>query len=196
MLSISRRETGDDTMNVGAGFHRAADWIGARLTPAVDFTAKAASKIPLKVVDVICRLALAVLSALTAPIHFAVSASIGAIFGASYACYKIHQKAKEKAAPQNDSCCAPGAKPTCAQGFYDYLSNVKTPVLISTAVTAVYIGHHLHASPFFVAFCGVPLGFYTGKEIVEGLASLPSIKGRAKKIKAPKPVPAACCHRT
>lgn len=111
------------------------------------------------IVELVCRIALAVFAAIMNFEVFAISAGIGVSLGIAYALYK-NIIAKEKIAVGL-------ARPTCAQGFFDYLSGVSCPPLVSTIVTAVFIGGHMHHSPFYIGFCGVPFGVWVGTQVTQ-----------------------------
>lgn len=110
------------------------------------------------VVELVCRLALAVFAAILNLKLFAITVGVGAVLGISYALYKNII---------NEPIEVGLARPSCAQGFFDYLSGVKCPPLVSTVITAVFIGGHMHHSPFYIAFCGVPFGVWLGTQATQ-----------------------------
>ena len=115
------------------------------------------------VVELICRVALAIFAAILNLKVFAISASIGFSLGVGYAVYKnIIDEPIEVGL----------ARPSCAQGFFDYLSGMRCPPLVSTIITAVFIGGHMHHSPFYIGFCGVPFGVWLGTQTAQVMWNL------------------------
>lgn len=109
-----------------------------------------------KKVEMVCRIALAIFAVIINFKVFAISAGIGVIIGIAYVVYK-KVKNEEDAVGQ--------ARPSCAQGFFDYLTGIQCPPLVSTIITAVFIAGHMHHSPFYIGFCGVPVGIWVGTQI-------------------------------
>lgn len=150
-------------------------------TPVENCCAPPKSQRFLTAVETICKVALSIFAAYVSPLYFSVSALAGILAGMGYAIYKICSK---------DPILQGDARPSCAQGFFDYLSGIRCPRLASAVITAVFIAGHMYHSPFYVAFCGVPIGFFVGSQI--------TIKGWNlgskvfKKIEAP-PQRRSCC---
>jgi hypothetical protein len=109
-------------------------------------------------VELICRIALAIFAAILNLKLFVITASIGFALGVAYTVYKNIVKEPLEVGL---------ARPSCAQGFFDYLSGIRCPPLISTIITAVFIGGHMHHSPFYIAFCGVPFGAWLGSQATQ-----------------------------
>lgn len=109
-----------------------------------------------KKVEMVCRIALAIFAAIINFKVFAVSAGIGVTIGIAYVVYK-KINGGEDAVGQ--------ARPSCAQGFFDYLTGIQCPPLVSTIITAVFIAGHMHHSPFYIGFCGVPVGIWMGTQV-------------------------------
>ncbi len=108
-----------------------------------------------KTIDMICRIALGILSAWIAPQAFAVSLLIGIVGGILYTF--AARKYAELALPTGDS------KPVCAQGYMDFLSQVRFPPAIASIATTAFIATHIRHDPFFfIPFCGFFLGFGLG----------------------------------
>lgn len=110
------------------------------------------------VVELICRIALAIFACVINFKLFAIAAGVGAAAGVLYTVYKNIVK---------DPIEVGLARPSCAQGFFDYLSGIRCPPLVSTVITAVFIGGHMHHSPFFIGFCGVPFGVWAGTQVTQ-----------------------------
>lgn len=107
------------------------------------------------IVELVCRVALAIFAAIINLKLFAISSGIGVVIGVAYAIYKNILKEPLEVGL---------ARPSCAQGFFDYLSGLRCPALVSTVITAVFIGGHMHHSPFYIGFCGVPFGIWLGSQ--------------------------------
>lgn len=101
------------------------------------------------IVDLVCRVALALFAAILNIKLFIAFTGIGVGLGLGYIAYKKILNEKIEIG---------FARPTCAQGFFDYLSGMRCPPLLSTVVTAVFIGGHMHCSPFYIGFCSIPFG--------------------------------------
>lgn len=113
----------------------------------------------LKRIDTICRVAIGVFSAFIAPTYFAISFAIGFVSGAVYAATRYFQN--KPMFPEGTS------KPVCAQGYMDFLTGMRFPPVVGTLATTAFIAAHARHDPkFYVPFCGVALGFLTGREIV------------------------------
>lgn len=110
------------------------------------------------VVELICRLALAIFAAVLNFKLFAISAGAGVALGITYTVYKNIVK---------EPIAVGLARPSCAQGFFDYLSGIRCPAIVSTVITAVFIAGHMHHSPFYIAFCGVPFGVWVGSQATQ-----------------------------
>lgn len=110
------------------------------------------------VVELVCRVALAIFAAIINLKLFVISAGIGAAVGIVYTVYKNIVKEPLEVGL---------ARPSCAQGFFDYLSGLRCPAIVSTVITAVFIGGHMHHSPFYIGFCGVPFGVWVGSQIAQ-----------------------------
>lgn len=107
----------------------------------------------LKKVELICRIALGVFGFIMDAGVFLLTATSGALLGAGYAFYKIYKGENVKEGL---------ARPSCAQGFFDYLSGIRCSPVLSAVITAIFIAGHMHHSSFYVGFCGVPWGFFIG----------------------------------
>jgi hypothetical protein len=117
-----------------------------------------------KTVDLICRLALGAFAALTAPISFGISLGVGLLIGSVYAITRIQQNLPMF--PDGES------KPVCAQGYMDFLSGMKFPPLVGTLATTAFIAAHTRHDPaFYVPFCGLFIGFWTGRELAIHLST-------------------------
>ena len=113
-----------------------------------------------KTVDLICRLALGAFAAIIAPVSFGISLGLGLLFGSVYAITRIKQNLPMF--PEGES------KPVCAQGYMDFLSGMRFPPLVGTLATAAFIAAHTRHDPvFYVPFCGLFIGFWTGRETVK-----------------------------
>lgn len=110
------------------------------------------------IVELVCRVALAVFAAILNLKLFAITAGIGVAIGVVYTVYKNIVKEPIEVGL---------ARPSCAQGFFDYLSGIRCPAIVSTVITAVFIGGHMHHSPFYIAFCGVPFGVWVGSQVAQ-----------------------------
>lgn len=139
-------------------------------------------------VELVCRVALGVMAALAAPVPFAISFGIGAAAGVTYTV--IQKLSKGKLSENAD------ARPACAQGFMEYLSGTKFPAVVVQVVTAIFIGAHIHHQPgFYVPFCGVFVGFWTGKQASAGAQALSHkmVEWLRPSKSEPPPKP-CCCH--
>lgn len=141
----------------------------------------------LKKVDLICRIALGALAALLAPVPFSISFSLGLVIGTVYAAERYLRK--KPMFPEGES------KPVCAQGYMDFLSGMRFPPIIGSLATATFIGAHMRHDPvFYVPFCGLFIGLWTGRESVTLLKDL---SGRAYSYFHPKTnmvqQPKKCC---
>lgn len=140
-----------------------------------------------KAIELICRIAIAVFALVVQPVLFAISFGIGSAVGAAYAIYlKI----------KNDPNSLEGdAQPVCAQGFMEYLSGMKYPLGISTAVTGIFIAEHVYHNPcFYVPFAGFFVGLWAGKEATLGACTLAGHAASWFDSKGePKQKP-SCCH--
>lgn len=117
-----------------------------------------------KTVDLICRVALGAFAVIIAPLSFAVSFGIGLLTGSVYAITRIKQSLPMF--PEGES------KPVCAQGYMDFLSGMKFPPLAGTLATTAFIAAHTRHDPaFYVPFCGLFIGFWTGREIAIHLSN-------------------------
>lgn len=115
------------------------------------------------VVRKISRLALAILSAVLAPIPFAISAGIGFCSGFTYAFIKIKH---------NEPIPFGKERAQCGRGWFEDLTNMECPPLLSSVITSIFIGIHIvHASSVYVPFCGGMIGFYCGINVAERLLS-------------------------
>lgn len=110
------------------------------------------------IVEVICRLALAIFAAILNFELFAITAGIGFALGIAYTVYKNIV---------NEPIEVGLARPSCAQGFFDYLSGIRCPPLVSAVITAVFIGGHMHHSSFYIGFCAVPFGIWIGSQVTQ-----------------------------
>lgn len=112
-----------------------------------------------KVVDTICRVAIAAFAAFCAPLPFLTFFGAGLITGTIYASIKIYQK--KSMFPDGKS------KPVCAQGYMDFLSGMRFPPLIGTLATTGFIAAHTRHDPlFYTPFCGLFIGFWLGRDSV------------------------------
>lgn len=110
------------------------------------------------IIELICRIALALFAAFVNFKLFFITSGIGFSIGVAHTIYRnIIQEPIEVGL----------ARPSCAQGFFDYLSNMRCPPLVSTVITAVFIGGHMHHSPFYIGFCGVPFGVWLGTQMTQ-----------------------------
>ncbi|QLH36068.1 MAG: hypothetical protein HWD61_08000 [Parachlamydiaceae bacterium] len=105
------------------------------------------------IVELVCRVALAVFAAILNLKLFAITAGIGVAIGVVYTVYKNIVKEPIEVGL---------ARPSCAQGFFDYLSGIRCPAIVSTVITAVFIGGHMHHSPFTLLFAAFLLVFGLG----------------------------------
>lgn len=110
------------------------------------------------IMELVCRIALAIFGAFINFKVFAITAGVGIILGASHTIYRNIIKEPIEIGL---------ARPSCAQGFFDYLSNMRCPPIVSTIITAVFIGGHMHHSPFYIGFCGVPFGVWLGTQVTQ-----------------------------
>lgn len=116
----------------------------------------------LKRIDLICRVALGTFAALLAPWPFAASAGVGMALAAAYAI--ISRIDKRWLFPLGDN------RPVCAQGYMDFLTGVRFPPLIGALATAAFIAAHMRHDPlFYVPFCGICLGFWAGRNVVNAV---------------------------
>lgn len=110
------------------------------------------------IVELVCRIALAIFACIINYKLFAISAGVGLALGVSYTVYKNVIKEPIEVGL---------ARPSCAQGFFDYLSGIRCPPLVSVVITAVFIAGHMHHSPFYIGFCGVPFGVWLGTQATQ-----------------------------
>ncbi len=110
------------------------------------------------IVELVCRIALAIFAAVLNLKVFAITTGIGITLGFAYTVYKNVIKEPIEVGL---------ARPGCAQGFFDYLSGIRCPALVSTIITAVFIGGHMQHSPFYIGFCGVPFGVWLGSQATQ-----------------------------
>lgn len=107
-----------------------------------------------KKVSVICRIFLCVIGIAIAPVSFLTSLTLGMIIGT---CYLLTKK---------DFRDSGDSKPVCAQGYMDFLADMRFPTTAGTIATAVFIAEHLHHNPkFYVPFCGFFLGFWFSRSM-------------------------------
>lgn len=104
----------------------------------------------------ICRIALTLFAAAVSPFYFAVSCGVGCLIGLGYICKKILLAEKIPLGKES---------PQCGRGWLEDLTGIQCSPLVSAAATAVFIAGHMHHSPFYVMFCGVPIGFYYGMQL-------------------------------
>jgi hypothetical protein len=105
-----------------------------------------------KIVDTTCRVALGIISAICAPLQFALSFIAGFFAGSVY---EIKYQS-----PFADA----DSKPVCAQGYMDFLSGTRFPPPMVTLATAAFIAEHTcHHPQFYSPFCGLFLGFWVGR---------------------------------
>lgn len=110
-------------------------------------------------VDMICRVAIGVFALIVSPHYFVASFTIGCVVGAVYAVVRHYQN--KPMLPEGTS------KPVCAQGYLDFLTRMRFPATVGTLATAAFIMEHTRHDPiFYVPFCGLALGFLTGREFV------------------------------
>lgn len=139
----------------------------------------------LQAIELICRAALAAFAFVMAPEYFLLFGGIGVATGIVYAVYKIIRNEPIE----------PGlARPSCAQGFFDYLSGMRCSGIVSTVITAVFIAGHMHHSSFYVGFCAMPIGIFVGAQFVAVGWSLAN--RNVKSIVPPVVPPKACCCKS
>lgn len=138
----------------------------------------------LAAIELISRAALAAFALVMSPENFLLFGGIGLATGIAYAIYKIIRNEPIE----------PGlARPSCAQGFFDYLSGMRCSGIVSTVITTVFIAGHMHHSSFYVGFCAMPIGIFVGAQIV---AVSWSLSHRSVKPIVPSALPTAkpsCC---
>lgn len=112
----------------------------------------------LPIVELICKVALGVFMAIINFEVFAVTLGIGIVCGAAYTIYKNIKK--EPIPVGTDT-------PTCGKGFFEQLSGLKYHATVSTVITAVFQAIHVHCSPWYIAFCSLPLGIFVGSQATQ-----------------------------
>jgi hypothetical protein len=113
----------------------------------------------IKIIEIICRIALAILAAVLAPVPFFISFAVGTSIGIGYG---VYLKLKNRMGSIGEN------KPVCASGYMEFLANQKFPILVSTLGTGVFIAAHARHDPFFYSpFIGLFTGFGVGRNLVQ-----------------------------
>ncbi len=108
----------------------------------------------LRLLDRLCRIALAIFAAIIAPELFAISFGIGVAAAIVHAC-----------AYPDAIRSAGNLKPVCGQGYMEFLSGKSFEPWIVHVVTTLFVGAHVRHDPhFFVPFCGLFIGWRGGEE--------------------------------
>lgn len=116
----------------------------------------------LKLLDKVCRIALAVFSAVIFPLFFQISFALGAIASMAYFAYT-----------QGSDASVGTLKPFCGQGYMEFLSGRAFSPWVAHVVTTVFVAAHIRHDPhFFVPFCGLFVGWWAGEEVATAAFNL------------------------
>lgn len=108
----------------------------------------------LRVLDTICRVALAAFCYVVNPWLFTVIASTGVVLSLGYVLYT-----------QGGDQLSGALRPFCGQGYMEFLSGKVFPQWTVRVVTTAFIAAHVRHDPaFFVPFCGLFVGWWAGSE--------------------------------
>lgn len=116
----------------------------------------------LKLIDRVCKIAIALFAFYLSPITYAATCTLGLTVGLGVGLYR---QFKELAPlPEGEG------RPICAQGYMDFLSGIRFPSEMSNIATAVFIGACIRHDPvFYIPFSGFFLGFGAGHEISKSM---------------------------
>ena len=109
----------------------------------------------LQMLDKVCRIALAILSAMIFPLLFQISFAVGVLSSIGYFIY-------------TQGCDTSGGtlRPLCGQGYMEFLSGRAFSPWVAHVVTTLFVAAHIRHDPlFFVPFCGVFVGWWAGEEV-------------------------------